>query len=382
MLLPDPDELWHGRLAGMLAASFLYRDDDRQRFLNLKPDGAGSLIDRFSSLMGWAPPAGAAEWEELRVAASVLPVSRPWTDFTPADSGIKSCASLPSSFYETDSDASRFLDRLLQTESGVEFLCTGLYSPGAAPFDEEGCRISLLPHRNQALEVLVVNPVSTDVEERYPSLLHFFMRRWNLYEISEWFREFKDKPVDFALDPDHLEGRLKAFEYLAREELMDRPWYLDPAVLRRRSYWLYGHTSLNPIPGFTRELRLAPSMMDWELELPMMSRMPVLACYWMLAHLFLGNAQAARLTAERALQMSGELVQALAAKILLILENPERAGISAAALRDIQETTMMCARPHHLEKGAQQSRELLLASLASKDSDANTVLCPDFLWKI
>jgi len=366
----------------MLAASFLYRDEERQSFLNVKPDAAGSFLERFTSLVGWLPPAGAIEWEELRVAAGALPVSRPWTDFTPAESGLKACTSLPSSFYEETTDAKDLLERLLQTESGVEFLCTGLYHPGAAPFDEEGCRISLLPHRNQALEVLVVNPVSTDVEERYPSLLHFFMRRWNLSEISEWFQDFSGEPADFALDPDHLEGRLRAFEFLAREELMERPWYLDPAVLRRRSYWLYGHASLTPIPGFTRELRRAPSMMDWELELPMISRMPVLACYWMLAHLFLGNRQAARLTAERALRCNGELARALAAKILVALECPDRAGINAGALRDIQETTMMCARSHHLEKGAQQSRDLLLASLASKDSSANTALCPDFLWKI
>lgn len=273
---------------------------------------------------------------------------------------------------------------LLSRRSGVEFLCTGLYSfsDGDLPFDGE-CRLSLLPHPREAGEMLIVDALRTDVESQHPSLAAFFLRRWNPSEVKEWLDEFGSdddrQRLSFLFDPDAVEGLLRAFEIHARDERKARPFYLNPSVLRHRSFWLSGHPGGDPYPGFARELGSAPAITDWEVETTLFARAPWLAAYWMLAHLYLGNDHAAARTAQMALRSRGEVIAELARHVQRILEDPLQAGIDVDVFHELRETTLMCARPWQLEPDARRRREEVIASLAHLGTSGTPDSWPAFL---
>lgn len=404
---PALDDLWQGHLQRFLACAFLYDRGAAAAFLNRPADTERPPRFRrqFGALFGWTPPHGALEWEALRPVAAGLPCTQPYTRFLPGadvsnavagpgqshepgepgESMGPSDSAAPCSFtHLIAGSADGIVHDLLSRRAGVEFLCTGLVSfdEGDLPFDSE-CRLSLLPHPRGAGEMLLVDALRTDGEMQHPSLAAFFLRRWNPSEVKEWLEEFgsaQDRHrLSFLVDPDHLEGTLRAFEILAREERRSRPFYLNPSVLRHRSFWLYGHAGGDPYPGFARELGSAPAITDWEVETSLFARAPWLTAYWMLAHLYLGNDRAAERTAQMALRSRGEVIAELGRHVLRVLDDPADAGIDAALFSELRETTLMCARPWQLEPDARRRREEVLASLVHLGQAATPDSWPTFL---
>lgn len=127
---------------------------------------------------------------------------------------------------------------------------------------------------------------------------------------------------------------------------------LESSDLYTRSKWL-----MRPIWGrqsaaLAEELAWAPDLGVWHSEKPLLTRVPLLANYWMVAHYFLGNEAACAEAVSLGLQSRGEPTRWLAQHVQRLLNAPGQTRLGRTGPRELEELRQQvraAARPAQFE---------------------------------
>lgn len=120
---------------------------------------------------------------------------------------------------------------------------------------------------------------------------------------------------------------LREFKAEGRKALEGRPVHEDPVALFARSRWLYPLPQGRTTHAFAEDVVRAPEFATWEAERAAFEEAPVLANYWMLAHLFLGNERACREAIALAKELPAVFTRALAERLEALLAAPGAAKL-------------------------------------------------------
>ncbi|MCG6169465.1 hypothetical protein [Leptospira sanjuanensis] len=375
-------DLSSGKLAEIIADRMLvkqsYRDSFWKAFESKKKKKLTSaFLDQFEKLHGFRPPEEILEWENVRIAYQEIMynVSDIW-NMIDHGSGLQDEEDYEENYEEEldeqdeDEEGDSYPDyravsfqkfllsqsntieekvnALIGSYQGLMFLFTGV-----AHFGSDGggdsCWVNLLPHAEGSAEVHRYNHEIGELEdEPFFSISHFIAANWSNedddYDDDDYEDEEEDDEEsvpDIRVESVMDSKVIKQYEKEAQKKYDQRPFYTKSLDLFERTSWLLGHSYGDPAYAYAEKLASAPNFKDWEEEKKLLSKSHSLAAYWMLAHYFMKNESACREACELSQKLPGEILPALAKKILSLLDGKSDSigKLNAKKLQELREQT-------------------------------------------
>ncbi|RKH15032.1 hypothetical protein D7X74_19155 [Corallococcus sp. CA047B] len=307
----------------------------RSRLASLDMRFTDARVEALREAHGVLPPGEFREWEALRQALQGN--EEPESHWCSEDRSLRLDIPL-----HVPDDPQALAELLPSYSAG---LIAGLFLLSE---DASGDRIllSLLPGPG---DTLIIFPFIHERSTLHPA------RTLKRFLLTEWLSE--DEP-----DPDEAPGQVGESRYeelldVAREHDERLPAFTpgspesliaaDSERLYQRSHWLTGILWGRPGPRLTEQLARAPGAADWKLERPWLSRQPLLANYWVLAHYFLGNEDACRTVITAAHQSPAALTRGIARLVEGWLNAPGQARLAkldATTLANLRRVVRGSAR--------------------------------------
>jgi hypothetical protein len=336
-----PESLAGGDLARVMSLRMLANEKLRARFAAKvrKPDD--KVLAICERTFGWRPAAELAEWEGVEAAyrACANDVSDVWM------LGVFSGFAPKIDLAKVVNDAGFIL-----------LATTGLAHFGDDP-SGDSCYVHTLPHPAGYAGVHVFNHENGELEgSDYASIAQLVYECWHP----------DPHPDDEGEGSDAL---VKTFERNAAKATKQRPAFHDPHRLFDRMKWLWTFPCGEPGFRYAEDMTRAPDFATWEKERSLLAREPVLANYWLLAHWFLGNDEAAREAVTLANKAPGTITPALARAIAALLDGEPQARlgkVDAKALAELRAAIRKNADPALLEPSQRASVEKTRAGAGKK----------------
>jgi hypothetical protein len=268
-----------GHLATVMAARMPEDDAVRKKFTRKVGKPNPKVLGAYEKMYGWRPPAELSEWEGASSGYDAIrdEVSDVWM--------------IGGSIAYASSKKKPTVDKLMADLDGSITLFAGLELFGMDPSGDR-CFVSTIPHALDCAEVHVYNHENGEMDGTlYYSIGDFV--------FSNWGEEDKKVMNQFNGDMKSARKKLSPLE--------------DPRALFNRMKWMWSLPTGEPGYRFAEDMDRAPTFADWENEKKLLAKMPWLANYWMLAHYFLGNAEALADAVVLAKKVPGETTKALAA---------------------------------------------------------------------
>jgi hypothetical protein len=192
------------------------------------------------------------------------------------------------------------VENLINGDGFIFTLLTGLERFGSDP-SGDSCFLNTLPHPVDTAEVYGYDHECGELNGYVAfSLADFVSDIWvTSYDFES------DEEIDKSTDK--VKKVIASFNNGYKAEIKQRPYYDDPKVLFDRAEWIFGHTTGEPSFHFAEKMSGAPDFKKWKKEKNLISKVPVLANYWLLAHFFLGNKNACRECIELAKKTPGKV---------------------------------------------------------------------------
>lgn len=343
-----------GHLADVVKERMLEDDKVRAKFSKhaAKPDR--TLAGAWEAFFGWRPADELIEW--TGVARGYGAVFDDVSDVWMLTRGIEWIRKAPR------------VEKLLGDLEASITLLTGLELFGHDPSGDR-CFVSTLPSRTRTAEVHVYNHENGELDGAlYYSIGDLI---FSCYHPGEDEEPPSDKKLLAAFNKDMEKAR------------KGLPKLEEPRALFNRVKWMWELPAGEPGYHFAEDMARAPTFADFEKEKALFPKAPWLANYWLLAHYFLGNAQACAETVQLAAKAPGAATPALARLVGALLDAPKKAKLGAlepAQLAELRAAVQKNADPSLLEPGAREAverqragsvvkadRKAVLARLAAKE---------------
>lgn len=304
------DSFAGGQLSAVMAHTML-SGKAREKFLALVGEPGrrdDSARQAFAKIHGWLPPAELGEWDAVKNAykKSRGAITDVWMFHDPISYAIK---------LETKFD----FEKLVNRRDVWITLLTGLEHFGSDP-SGDSCFVSTLQTGDgHAAEVHLHNHETGELDGGcFGSIANF---------IAHFYA-----PEPAAHDATWpWSAAAKQFDEAFEASLVDRPVWVAPDQLFARSHWLMDLPTGQKGFELARKLADAPTFAVWLEERARLAQHPVLAHYWILAHYFLGNAEACREAIAAGKASPGLVASALAELVERLLDEPRRAKLGVLA---------------------------------------------------
>jgi hypothetical protein len=310
-----------GHLAAVVAETML-GPKDRAKLTKARGERA---CDAFEAHFGWRPAKELDEW--AAIGGAYAKVSRLVSDVWMLRPRPLDVPKRPPPVAKTINDG-----ELIFT------LLTGLRVFGRDP-SGDSCFVSTLPSATDRAEVYVMDHENGELDGAHAASIASFVAA-NFAPPGE---EDEDPPG---------RGPAKAFIRRWEKSLGKRAVASSPRALFHRAKWMLELPSGETGWAFAQRLGGAPTFATWVKERGLVVKHPVLASYWMLAHYFLGNADACRDASALGATCAGHVVPGLAAIVSALVDDPARAKLgrlTPEVLAELREATAKNCDPAQLD---------------------------------